>query len=105
MAIIKFETGSNVRIRGTFRTPKDAVPPSALLDPSIVTLTIRRPDKTVEERIYGVGPEIVHPSTGIYESVLTLSQQGTYHWRWRGENGIEAGVITGELDSRLEPNF
>lgn len=105
MAKIEFETGSNVRIRGTFRTPKDAVPPSALLDPSIVTLTIRRPDRTLDERVYGVGPEIEHPSTGIYESILSLLQQGTYHWRWRGENGVEAGVITGELDSVSEPNF
>lgn len=105
MAKIEFETGSNARIKGTFRTPPDATPPSVLTDPAIVTLTIRHPDKTTSVYQFGVDPDLENPSTGQYELLLPLTEQGTYHWRWRGANGGDAGVITGALDSVLEPNF
>lgn len=99
-----YQMGSNVRVRGEFRTPKTAIPANTLIDPSIVTLSIRFPDKTTEVRTYGID-DVDKSSTGIYTSVISLDQEGTYHWRWKGDNGAEVGVAAGSFDSRREPNF
>lgn len=94
-----------MKIRGEFRTPKTAVPPSELIDPAIVTLTIMRPDKTTETRTYGVSG-IDRTDIGKYTSLLTLAQEGTYHWRFKGDNGPAAiGLAVGTLDSVREPDF
>lgn len=105
MAKIEFETGSAVKIKGTFKTPKDGIPPNTLINPSIVTLAIRKPDKTTDTYVFGVDAGVTNPSTGLFLFELVLSQQGTYHWRYTGQNGTAAAVITGTLDSVLEPNF
>jgi hypothetical protein len=105
MAIEEFEKDSVVKLRGQFKTPKDATPPNTPVDPATVTLTIRRPDKTIEVRTFGVDA-ITKDSTGIYSSLLTLAQEGTYHWRWQGSNGgTSVGVLSGLFDSVRRTDF
>lgn len=105
MARITFPFNSIVKIRGEFRTPKTAIPASELIDPAIVTLTILKPDKTSEVRTYGVSG-IDRTDIGKYVALLTLDQEGTYHWRYKGDNGPAAiGIVTGTLDSVREPDF
>lgn len=102
----RFEMGSVVTLRGEFRTPKTAVPANALIDPTIVTLRVQAPDKIVTVYTFGTDPEVIQDSTGKYSFPLLLAQEGTYYWRWKGDNGPSAiGVVTGTLDSRREPNF
>lgn len=101
----RFETGSVVKIRGDFKTPKSATPPNTLIDPTSVSITIRRPDKTTETRVYGVG-DIDRIDVGRYLAPVALSLEGTYHWRWYAANGSdEIGVKSGQFDSYREPNF
>jgi hypothetical protein len=104
MAVTHFEMGGNVTLRGEFRTPKTASPPSQLIDPAAVTLTFQKPDKTSVIRTYGID-DVTRVSAGIYTSIVVLDQEGTYHWRWRGANGAEAGVASGQFDSTRESNF
>lgn len=106
MAIDHFEMGEDVTLKAEFRTPKDEIPPNTLTDPAIVTLTVKKPDNTVVSLSYGVDASVVKVSTGVYKYVLVLDKEGTYHWRWRGVNGVaSAGVFSGQLDSVREPNF
>lgn len=101
----KFQMNSVVRLRAVFRTPKTATPPSELIDPTSVTLRIQLPDKTVENRTYGVSG-IDKDDVGLYSATLPLDQEGTYYWRWTGANGLTSvGVESGVLDSVREPNF
>ncbi len=100
-----FELGSIVKVVGTFKTPKTATPPNTNVDPT-VTLSIRNPDKTSEVREYGVDALVEKDETGIYSSRITLSQEGTYHWRWAGSVGLdESGVLSGHFDSYRDTNF
>jgi hypothetical protein len=107
MALDRFEKGEVVKVRGEFRTPKTAlVNPNALIDPDIVTLVVRNPDKTVVTHQYGVGPAITRDATGKYWASIALTQEGTYRWRWTGDSGGDAtGVSSGVFDSVQEPNF
>ena len=105
MAQERYQYGESVDVFGDFKTSKKATPPSQYVDPATVTLTIRRPDKTVETRTYGVSG-IDKLETGKYKATIALTQEGTYHWRWKGDNGpTQAGVKTGSFDSVREPDF
>lgn len=102
---LRFEMGSTVKVRAVFKTPKTASPPSVPIDPTALTLTIRRPDKTTETRVYGVDA-IDRIDTGQFTAPIVLSQDGTYHWRWSAENGPTAsGVKSGQFDSYRAENF
>lgn len=101
----RFEMTSVVRLRAEFKTPKTAIPPSVLIDPTTVTLRIQRPDKTIENRTFGASG-IDKDAVGKYSAALELLQEGTYYWRWTGSNGpTSVGVEQGVLDSVREPNF
>ena len=102
---IRYQYGESVEVFADFRTSKRAVPPSALMDPAVVTLLIRNPDKTTETRTYGVSG-ITKIETGRYSSIIALTQEGTYRWKWTGSNGpTHTGVKTGSFDSVREPNL
>ncbi len=101
----RFERGEVVRLRAEFRTPKTAIPASVLIDPSIVRLVIRTPAGVSTTYLYG-DSGIDHDGTGLYSFPLSLDLDGTYHWRWEGDNGpTSKGVISGDLDSVRNPNF
>jgi hypothetical protein len=107
MAINRFQKGEVVKARVEFRTPKTAlVNPDTPTDPDVVTLAIRRPDKTVVTLTYGVGADITRDDTGKYWASVELTQEGTYHYRWTGDSGGDAtGISAGLFDSVQEPNF
>lgn len=105
MANSRFELGSTVKVRVDVKTPKTATPPNILIDPTTLTLTIRRPDKTTETRVYGVG-DIERTDVGKYVAPISLTQEGTYHWRFVADNGPEQiGVRSGSFDSYRDQNF
>lgn len=107
MAQSRYEYGESVEVFADFKTSKKSVtpPPNTLIDPAAVTLTIRKPDKTVETRTYGVSG-ITRIETGKYKASIALTQEGTYHWRWKGDSGPnQVGVQTGSFDSVREPDF
>ena len=105
MALDRFVMGSVVKLTVNFKTPKTATPANTLVDPATVTIAIRRPDKTTVNKTYGVD-DITKVSTGVYQYLVTLDQEGTYYWKWSGSNGSEsAGVQTGVFDSMRSPNF
>ncbi len=105
MVVSRFESGSVVKVAGYFRTPKTATPPSEYIDPATITFTIRRPDLTIETRVYGVDA-IERIDTGKYAASITLAQEGTYKWRWNAQNGAnQVGVKSGSFDSFSESDF
>ena len=105
MAQDRYQYGESVEVFADFRTSKRAVPPSVLIDPTTVTLVIQKPDKTVENRTYGVAG-ITKIETGRYTAIIVLDQEGTYHWKWKGSNGpTQTGVKVGKFDSVREPNI
>ena len=100
-----FQKNSVIRLRAEFKTPKTAVPPNSYTDPATVILSVMSPDKTVTTYTYGVSG-VDKDDVGKYSALVTLDQEGTYHWRWVGSNGsVSAGVAVGQFDSRMEPNF
>jgi hypothetical protein len=103
--LTRFERGETVKLRAVFRTPKTAVPPSTLIDPVTVSLTIRLPTGVSTTYLYG-DSAIVKDETGKYSFPLSLDIDGTYHWRWEGANSLTVkGVVSGTLDSARNPNF
>jgi hypothetical protein len=71
--------GDSVPIYVLFRNAE-----GALADPTAVTLTITRPDATIDT------PSPEHPSTGRYEHDLGLTQAGRWSWRWVGTGNVAA---------------
>lgn len=70
--------GDLVRLTGTFR---DALT-DALLDPTVVKVTIREPDGTTTTYQYGVDDEVVRSSLGVYYVEVPIDQIGMHHYRW-----------------------
>jgi hypothetical protein len=63
----------------------------AAADPTVVTVTVRKPDGTTAT------PAVTHPSLGRYEATLALDQHGTWDFRWLGTGDVaaaEEGSIT-----------
>ena len=101
----RFQMGETVRLSAQFKTPKTASPPSELFDPTLVSLRIKYPDKTVQTFVFGTDAEVETEGVGLYFSRLSLDQEGTYYWRWTGSSITSSGVQSGVFDSIREPNF
>jgi hypothetical protein len=71
--------GQLVRVRGTFRDPENA---NAVIDPSVVKLSIKNPAGTVTTYTYGTGDTIVKDSTGKYKAEIDANAAGEWHYRW-----------------------
>lgn len=105
MAFDRFELGSSVEVHADFKTNKKTVPPSQYIDPATITLVIRRPDKSIETRTYGVSG-ISKLDIGKYMAIIVLAQEGSYHWRFTGSSGSnQTGVKSGQFESIRETNF
>ena len=105
MALDRYQYGESVAVFADFKTGKKATPPNTFIDPAAITLVIRRPDKTVETRTYGVSG-VTKLDVGRYTSIIELTQEGTYHGRWTGDNGpTQKGVKVFTFESVREPNF
>lgn len=60
---------------------------NALADPTVTTLTIRKPDGT--ETSYTASP-VVHDGTGLFHADVPLTQPGAWLWRWVGDGAVQA---------------
>jgi hypothetical protein len=75
-----YPNGQGVVLSNTFKNTA-----GALTDPTTVTLTVRRPDGTVDT------PTAVKDSTGTYHADYTsTTQAGAYVWRWSGTGALIA---------------
>lgn len=54
----------------------------AAIDPTVVKLTVKKPDGTLTTYTYGVGDTIVKDSTGNYHANIDLTLAGTWRYRW-----------------------
>ena len=98
MPRVIFDYGEVVRARNSYTDPTDGTP----IDPSAVTVEVRKPDLTIETFIYGTDPELTKPSIGVYQVLITLSQTGTYKWRWTAMTSEGPVVDNDECDSERE---
>jgi hypothetical protein len=96
-----FNKGATVRVRATFTDPDTGTD----VDPGNVSIKVRAPGGTVTTKVYGTDPEVVKEATGKYLYRLTLSEEGTYHWKWIGVASDETAVIPGQLESVSEVDF
>lgn len=101
MSKLQFPLGQTVRVRATFEDPDTLV----LVDPNTVTFKVRAPNGVVTTKTYGVDAEVIKESVGKYLYRLTLSQEGTYRWKWTGVAVNETAVLPGQLDSVSEVDF
>jgi len=81
-----YDIGDSAYLTGTFRKTSD----QSLQDPSVVTLTIKSPDKSLTVLTYGVSPAIVRESQGLYSTYFPLTQEGTYWYNFTGSGTVGA---------------
>lgn len=95
-----YQLGTAVTITETFSVAN--IP----ADPTTVTFTVQGPDGVDVAYVWGLDPEVTHPSTGVY--VLSLSpptDPGIYHYTVTGTGAVEA-TGTGDftiLDNAVTP--
>jgi uncharacterized protein YfaS (alpha-2-macroglobulin family) len=88
-----YDFGDTAILTAEWRDPEHAEYPGAasLVDPTTVTLRLRRPDGTEDSSII---PD--NPSTGIYEAEVTLDQSGSWGIRFEAEgtwDGVQESSI------------
>lgn len=101
MARKVFGVGTIVRAKITFRNPDT----DAVEDPVAISVAVRSPSGTVATYVYGTDAAVVKDSTGVYFVRITLSEVGTYKWKWTGTASQKAVVIYDECDSEKEAGF
>ena len=79
----KFIKGTTTTVSVEFVSPA-----RALVDPTAVSLAYKLPDLTTE---VVAAEDITNPSVGLYQSVIELTQEGKYIFRWVG-TGANGGV-------------
>jgi hypothetical protein len=77
----EYDIGTAVTLTATFRNDD-----GALADPTAVTITVKKPSGTTD--VY-TGGALTHPSTGVYEVVVTPTESG--NWRWKA---VGTGAVT-----------
>jgi hypothetical protein len=90
----RYDLGETVRITATFR---DAQNGNILLDPEQVQFLLRNPLGEVYAFTYGVHPELLRESEGVYYVDLQLDYPRTYWYRWLAESLDIRGVYSGRL--------
>jgi hypothetical protein len=78
---MSYTIGDQSRLSAAFATAAGAA-----VDPTVVTLKIKAPPptSTVTTHVYGTDANVIKDSTGNYHYDVTLSQSGTYRYRWEG---------------------
>lgn len=110
MAKVQKPKGNVQNLRVQFTDPESTTPPlgddgKALIDPTTVQIVVRSPTGTVTTKVYSTHPEVIKESQGKYLYRLTLSEEGTYNWRWEATIPNGAVVVPGSLDSVREVDF
>ena len=75
----RYDQGDLVRVIGTWTDPLNSDTP---IDPTAVNLSVKTPAGVVTTYVYGVDGEVVKSSTGVYYSDISLSEGGTWTYRW-----------------------
>jgi hypothetical protein len=78
----RYDIGDRVRLTGTFHDEA-----YALANPSVVTLTVRKPDGTL------LTPTPTNPSTGVFTALVDLDTSGRWTFRYAGTGTL---VTAGE---------
>lgn len=86
---------TRIRLAGQFRDTEGEAQ-----DPPTARLLIRRPDGTVEERVFGEDPEILRDDPGLYHVFVVLDLVGSWWFQWRGEGGA-GPLVAGEGTVRV----
>lgn len=66
-------------------------------DPSTVTFSLRGPDGVTTSFTYGVDPEIIRDSAGVFHTDALPSSEGEWKWRWQGTGAVAAATEGGML--------
>lgn len=73
------DLGDIVKVSATFTNPDND---DALLDPSVVKLSVKNPSGTVTTYTYLDGVVIVRDSVGLYHALIDADEAGTWYYRW-----------------------
>lgn len=95
MARVIFDYGEVVRARNSYTNPDDGTP----IDPTSVQVEVRAPSGTITTYVFGVDGALTKPTVGTYQLLITLSQTGTYKWRWTAGTANGPTVDYDECDS------
>jgi hypothetical protein len=101
MAKHTFADGTTIRPKVTLTDPDTG----NLLDPTGLTVRIRRPDASFVLYTYGSDAALERLSTGVYRFDLPLALKGTYKWKWLASTATKSIAIYEEADSEGEAGF
>lgn len=90
-----YDVGDQTTLSATFTT----VSTGAVVDPTTVTLKIKRPGGNETSHVYGTDVNVIKDSTGKYHYVLTLDASGDWYQRWVGTGAV---VTAGEKVIRVQ---
>jgi hypothetical protein len=96
-----FSIGEKIRARVTYTDPDT----DALTDPSSVTVVVRTPAGVLTTYTYGVDAALSKVSAGVYQVLITLSEVGTWKWKWTGSATEKTAVDFDECDCEKEAGF
>lgn len=86
MAVNVYDIGDSVLFRAAFTKPDGDV-----IDPSGVTLQVKKPDGTITEYVRGVASEIQSDGgTGRYRALIIVDAAGEWAYRWVGTGAAAA---------------
>lgn len=82
-----YDIGDVAELTGTFTDPDTG----ALVDPAVVTCTVRHPDTTTSS------PTVTRTSTGVYVAEQDIDDDGTWWYAFDGE-----GIAQASAEKRFE---
>lgn len=53
----------------------------ALVDPDVLTVSIKTPSKVTSTLVFGVDPGLIRDAQGVYHFYITLTESGNWHYR------------------------
>jgi len=72
--------GQEVRLNASFTDSNDA-----FYDPTVLLFKLISPTGTLSTYQYGLNPEVIRDGVGVYYIDISVSQVGSYHWRWEAD--------------------
>ena len=82
--------GNLVKIHATFKDESGDVQ-----DPATVQVAVKQPDTTITVYVYGVNPEVVRESQGVYYILIdTTNKTGTWQFIWNSSGTLQAAGQT-----------
>lgn len=82
-----YDKGDLVRVTATWTDPLNS---DAAIDPSTVAIDVTTPSGTTTPYVYGTDAEVKRDSIGIYYMDLSLTEEGTWKYRWYSTGAAQA---------------